>query len=364
MEGGANFSSYTLTECIEEIERRESLAREDAADVDAMYVLVAEERWKADGKVGRRYGAQQWGALYTWAAAPIQSRYYHEVIWRECKPYFEIDAATSEFAPSEVAAMADAFTAHVASRLVAHFNVVVDVVELDGSRASKFSRHVRFTCTDRESGEPVVFGSTAACGAFMEYVGREAGYDTALGGEWLFDRAVYDKNHTLRMYGSGKLKDASPQLLPAGAATGGALNAAIMARACVSGPFPPGTDIFEVPTIASRALKRVRIGMPRHKESADVVVLKRDIDELRHHDIRTAVTLPSGTIVIRTATTQCPFVGRAHSSNTLYFMVDPSTRTYRIGCYSPHCKGKKKGPFAYGPEKQVWARATCYALLA
>lgn len=332
-----------LDECLQWIKTREE---EDASEsADDAFVVLGHARTKANGKTFFEYQALNGHELYRWARTPQPQRKCHEIIHDVCKPFFEVDVPTKWMPAASAAALVQTLIAEVVHQL-SGFDVEVEALTLDASRADKFSQHVIFNCL-ADDGVPAVFENAEACAVFMRHQLERLGLATAVNGEPLIDLAVYTLNHPLRTYGSVK-EDGRFPLLPVGTAATNTLDVALVKKCFITGPFPPNVVIFDVRDAAEhRPAKRVRLV---NDAAIDVRGLIEEIPEIGKHSTLRVQALSKHIVRVTTTTRMCPFKGGAHHSNTIYFIIHIDSKRYQMRCWSPHCRGKHGEKTPFGPQ--------------
>lgn len=317
---------------------------------------------------------------------------------RPCRLYYDLEYARGANAGADGPGMVRRVVELTREVLQERFSVSLkdgQVLELDSSSRTKFSRHLIFHLED-PAGEEVAFRTNQDAGAVARAVveksaekvlgqGPESGIFVAKdpGGKCvhpIVDLGVYTRNRVFRMYGFSK-EGKDECLLPTRRFMGARLPVCPRRSFCletfraslvtfVGSQFRPlqcedAQVVAGCGRVASGAAgSRPPPGGGLKRKGPDppekvLAFMGCKAAELGRKAggaegwVRSFVSLSPRAVVFNVSGTRfCPRIGREHRSNGVYFMADLEQGFWWQKCYDPDCSGFSTSPQAFPPE--VW----------
>lgn len=249
-------------------------------------------------------------------------------------------------------------------------------VETDSSKEHKFSRHITFHMPGDRPLESTVIAHEVAHRIFAPCQDEFSVRKRTKGGwvtEMCVDMGVYTKNRLMRTAWSNKFGDAYRPL--ARVVNPGEASERLMTEEelwdCPEEwldtlVVPTGKGLtaipwslteFQTPPIRSsgsstgpRAPRTTRV------PSSEFVpvqggALRAWVRALPEYQVQSVAVMPTFGISVTTSTRECPFLGRAHRSNSLYLWFQLSRGTYEVRCFDPSapCCGNATAPRPWTP---------------
>lgn len=285
----------------------------------------------------RTYAAVTLSALAAWFATLGTVSHVHEIVTGPVHGYADVDVPlASPVDARDAERRFDAFVTAVRSQAALVFHAVgdVDVLVLDSSSPTKFSRHVHVRMRRASDGETLVFANARACRSFMEHAQRVAGV------ERLLDVGVYSARASLRTAYSTKPDEPTRPLRPLGAAPSAPRSFDVFARALVSAPdvsdarrwlrfVAPGDTTRRAPALVAAAAALA----PTGSAYALLARARALVPALRTLET-TGVQRVGSLLRVKCASCVCGACGVTHKSNTIYYTIDLERGRYQQNCFS------------------------------
>lgn len=293
----------------------------------------------------REYMAMSYDEMCRWASLSLTERHFHEVIIGPTKLYADVDMVASGDCEELYQRLIEALVTEASER----FGVSCDVLTLDSSNSTKFSRHL--VVEMQRQGSRVRFASSLDCGMFVRQVQSKYALDKVnVNGTPLCDPHVYRRNNSFRMYGSTKSNDESRPMVVMGGSLEKSLNIETLCHSLVTWPrVGDETHLIHIDSpLTSRSsspptTKRSRSSSPGSIEvDGAVEEFVRSLEPLSSApilSIRRSDT--TNLLLVRVDSRACAQRGREHRSNSIYYLVDDRRLRYKQLCYSPHCDNSR-----------------------
>jgi len=363
------------------------------AETDYLILSREEARVNAPGTY-RTYEAMTVAHfLETYADAVIlpSNRRYHEVIRpdRPCKVYLDVEFVPEANPTVNGRSLVTNLVAALQTRLQGEHNTSSHVLILDGSKTTKFSQHIIFNGP--------VFASPTDVYAFVAATAKTLGDAATV---WdkdgqrripIYDPRVYNKNHTLRVYGSTYLAEPTRAFRLPSDPTTGPFNREAVEHSLITAVSPTATlleatatDYTLLPATSrrnsTRPISPARADLVSHTSEHGVLAATAGkiarvipvIQKAHPHWNRIRVDKTRLMAIVPCASKTCAIRGRDHTRNTTFYTIDLITGRYRQLCYSENCLGQyAKSPWQPFPNEaaalakecatQEWHRSNTYA---
>ena len=288
--------------------------------------IWAEDLAQGEGK--KRYFAVPYDVFYRCTKdIPADRRHFYEVLMPDRPTHLYLDVEYAIMANPTLGDVSPGIDATVRDGFDKLLGITdLDLVELDASGPTKYSRHMIYRVRDGR-----MFKNPYHCGAFLRRL-------TFPGVVEVVDRTVYTKRRLFRCAGSTKLSDPTRPLLPRG-------NVLFMDTLVQSNPLPlplPLLECFE--RDGSEPVSGMGpIAQPKPKPEEDLslpknlcLALAAEIGAFWKDGVVTFANhdREAHTLFFTSDSRWCGLKGSEHSSNHVYFVADLNRGAWRQGCHN------------------------------